>query len=311
MKYCLSLIFWIGLLSNNSIAQSNDAIVKVVDQFFVAMEAKDTIGLDSILHDECIIFSTLTKNEKPVIEPLRKVSFLGFMRRAIDKKYVYDEQLWTYDVSREDNLATVWTEYTLFVGASKQVSHCGVNVFTLAKTSTNKWVITNITDTRRKKDCIEATTPIQNKEAVDKVLTAWHYASETANSAAFFGAMTEDGVYLGTDASERWLRDELKEWAAFAFERDTAWAFTPSKRKIYLSDNQRIAWFEEMLDTQMGTCRGSGVLAKVGGVWKIKHYDLAIMVPNDLVKDFMKLVEMGGLPKEKRKKGRKKKKKKS
>jgi hypothetical protein len=75
---------------------------------------------------------------------------------------------------------------------------------------------------------------------------------------------------------------------------------------LYWGDNQRVVWFEEMLDTQMGTCRGSGVLVKESSGWTIKHYDLAIMVPNDLVKDFLKLVEMGGLSKKKKKKKTKK-----
>ncbi len=50
----------------------------------------------------------------------------------------------------------------------------------------------------------------------------------------------------------------------------------------------------------MGTCRGSGVLIKEGTGWTLQHYDLAIMVPNDLVNDFLKLVEMGGLSKDKK-----------
>lgn len=289
-------------------AQSNVEIIQVVDDFFEAMEAKDTIGLDSVLHDECILFSTLTRRGNAVIEPVRKASFLAYMKRVIAKKYTYDEKLWSYDVSREENLATVWTEYTFFTGGEKKLSHCGVNVFVLGKQANGQWLILNITDTRRQTNCIEKGSSTQNKDQIDEVLTNWHQASATANADAFFGAMTEDAIYLGTDASERWLRDELRTWAKAAFEREVAWAFTPSKREIYLSSNQKTAWFEEMLDTQMGTCRASGVLAKIGGKWMIKHYDLAIMVPNELVNDFKKLVEMGGLPQNKKSKRKKRKK---
>lgn len=306
MKYLLPFC-WLLSLPMYLNAQSNEAIIKVVDDFFVAMEAKDTVGLDSLMHPHCMLFSSLTKDGKPRIEPLHKASLMGFMKRAMAKKYVYDERLWTYEVSREDNLATVWTEYTLFTGKEPQVSHCGVNIFSLAKTTTNKWVIVSITDTRRKENCIEEATPVTNKEQINTVLDNWHKASATADEDAFFGAMTEDGIYLGTDASERWLRDELRKWAKFAFEREVAWAFTSSKRQIYFSDNQKTAWFEEMLDTQMGVCRGSGVLTKIGGEWKIRHYDLSIMVPNDLVKDFMTLVEKGWVPKKKKSKKKDKK----
>lgn len=300
MKYNLIFTLLIALWSNAIQAQSKGEIRKVIDNFFVAMEAKDTTALDQSMHDQCVLFTTLTQNGTPKIQAVPKASFLTFMKRVIAKKYVYDERLWNYDISQDDNLAIVWTEYTMFTGATNQLSHCGVNVFTLGKSEKGTWLITNITDTRRKENCITEETVVENKGMVENVLNHWHEASATADADAFFGAMTEDGIYLGTDASERWLRDELREWSKFAFERDTAWAFTASKREIYFSNNQKTAWFEEMLDTQMGTCRGSGVLVKKDGVWKIKHYDLAIMVPNDLVKDFKKLVAMGGLPKSKK-----------
>ena len=44
-------------------------------------------------------------------------------------------------------------------------------------------------------------------------------------------------------------------------------------------------------DTWMGVCMSSGVLVKTKNGWKIKHYQLSIAVPNDLVQDFIKLVE--------------------
>jgi hypothetical protein len=42
------------------------------------------------------------------------------------------------------------------------------------------------------------------------------------------------------------------------------------------------AWFDELLDTQMKICRGSGVLVKIDGEWKIQHYVLSMTVPNDV-----------------------------
>lgn len=296
MKY-LSVLFCLLLLNHPLKAQHQEDIRAVIDGFFIAMEAKDTIGLDSLLHDQCIIFSTLTDaNGQPQVEVLRKASLMGFMRRAQIKKYIYHEQLWNYNISREENLATAWTEYTMFTGVPAEISHCGVNTFTLAQTAKGKWQIIHIADTRRKENCQTEGEVVLHNEAVNQHLDQWHKAAATADEEAFYGAMAPDCIYLGTDASERWLRDELRDWAKFAFEREVAWAFTPSNRQLYWSDNQRVVWFEEMLDTQMGTCRGSGVLVREGEGWTIKHYDLAIMVPNDLVKDFLKLVEKGATP---------------
>ncbi|MBT8294049.1 MAG: nuclear transport factor 2 family protein, partial [Eudoraea sp.] len=41
------------------------------------------------------------------------------------------------------------------------------------------------------------------------------------------------------------------------------------------------AWFDELLDTRMEICRGSGVLSKENGKWRIKHYVLSITIPNE------------------------------
>lgn len=311
MKY-LSIALLASLLSWNSLqAQDTEraAIIQTVDDFFVAMEAKDTSRLDSLLHDNCILFSSFEKDDQAQIQPLLKASFLGFLKLAIKKKYQYDERLWSYDLMRSKNMAVVWTDYSLFAGKEMALSHCGVNSFTLAKNLTGQWVILSISDTRYKEDCIEEQTVETDEKRIHELMDNWHLAAATADADAFFGTMTEDGIYLGTDASERWLRDELRTWSKAAFERESAWDFKASKRQLYFSADYKTAWFEELLDTWMGTCRGSGVLVKQGGVWKLKHYDLAIMVPNDLVKDFITLVEEGGLPKSKKK--RKKAKKKS
>lgn len=64
----------------------------------------------------------------------------------------------------------------------------------------------------------------------------------------------------------------------------------PSKEKYFLNNEMDFAWFDEQLDTQMGVCMSSGVLAKTSQGWKIKHYQLSIAVPNDLVQDFIEMV---------------------
>lgn len=127
------------------------------------------------------------------------------------------------------------------------------------------------------------------RQEVGRVLDDYHRAATTADADAFFGAMSADGIYIGTDASERWLRDELREWASSAFERDTAWAFVPLSRDIVIGDEGEYAWFTETLDTWMGTCRSSGVLSREAQGWKIRQYHLAVTVPNDQIKSFIAL----------------------
>jgi len=121
------------------------------------------------------------------------------------------------------------------------------------------------------------------KDKINYVLDSWHMAAANADFDAYFGLMTEDGVFLGTDAMENWQNDEFKSFSKPYFDKGKAWSFTAVQRNIYLGDDTKFAWFDELLDTQMKICRGSGVLKKVNGQWKIAHYVLSIAVPNDNV----------------------------
>ena len=61
------------------------------------------------------------------------------------------------------------------------------------------------------------------------------------------------------------------------------------ERHIYFDETGKTAWFDELLNTQMKICRGSGVLVKIGKEWKIKQYILSMTVPNDNSKEVIKI----------------------
>jgi superfamily I DNA/RNA helicase len=64
-------------------------------------------------------------------------------------------------------------------------------------------------------------------------------------------------------------------------DKGKAWSFVAVERNIYLSDDYKTAWFDELLTTQMKICRGSGVLIQQNGKWKIAHYVLSMTIPNE------------------------------
>ena len=136
----------------------------------------------------------------------------------------------------------------------------------------------------------------QEVQKIHSILDNWHAAAATADEDTFFGTMTDSAIYLGTDKTERWLRDELKEWSAEYFERDKAWAFTASNREVYFSKDGRTAWFEELLDTWMGPCRGSGVLSYSNGDWKLEHYNLAVLIDNDDIQAVIDVTQQPNVP---------------
>jgi hypothetical protein len=283
--YILFFLLCMTSLINAQTAEEIEAVQAPIKQLFDGMRAGDSSMVRSAFHTEVSLRTMSKKKEGGVVfqnGDLQK--FLEAVGSPHDK--VFDERILHYDIRIDGPMATAWTPYSFYRGDS--FSHCGVNAFQLVQVD-GVWKIFHIADTRRKSGCQEEGS--SEETAINKVLDQWHRAAATADEDAFFGAMTEDGIYLGTDATERWLRDELKEWAKKAFERETAWAFTPSNRAIYFAGDGRTAWFEELLDTWMGTCRGSGVLTKTESGWKIKHYNLAVLVPNEKMDAFKELME--------------------
>lgn len=127
-------------------------------------------------------------------------------------------------------------------------------------------------------------------EAVNSIMDQWHKAAANADFETFFACMDEEGYYIGTDESEKWTIKEFKAFCKPYFDRGSAWNFKPFDRGIYFNKKKNIAWIDEKLDTWMGVCRSSGVLVKTKNGWKIKHYQLSVTVPNDIVRDFIQLV---------------------
>lgn len=119
---------------------------------------------------------------------------------------------------------------------------------------------------------------------VNQLVDLWHKAASEANFKQYFDVMEDDAIFIGTDATEYWNKQEFENYAKPHFDKGKAWSFTTLERHIYFDSTGDTAWFDELLDTQMKICRGSGVLVKTGGRWKIKHYVLSMTIPNETSK---------------------------
>jgi len=127
---------------------------------------------------------------------------------------------------------------------------------------------------------------------IDRLLTDWHRAAAVADAGTYFGALAPGAVFLGTDARERWTKEDFQKWAAPYFRRPSAWTFKASRRQIYVSADGGTAWFDEdLVSPHYWTCRGSGVLEKISGRWKIRQYNLAFTIPNEATGAIKPLVE--------------------
>jgi len=45
---------------------------------------------------------------------------------------------------------------------------------------------------------------VAQKKVIEQTINQWHKAAETANFETYFNLMTEDAVFVGSDASEVW-----------------------------------------------------------------------------------------------------------
>ncbi len=129
----------------------------------------------------------------------------------------------------------------------------------------------------------------QDRVQINAMLDSFNRVAARADYNAYFNFYTDDAVFTGTDATERWNKKEFMVWAKPFFDRGRAWNFTSIERHIYFDKSGNLAWFDELLNTQMKICRGSGVVAKQGNEWKVAQCILSATVPNEIMNDVIKM----------------------
>ncbi len=127
---------------------------------------------------------------------------------------------------------------------------------------------------------------------VNRTLDAFHAAAAEADEETYFDLMAEDSVFLGTDATERWTKDEFEAWAEPFFERDSAWTYVSIERHVGLNANQDTAWFDEVVRNEnYGDLRGSGALIRTPAGWRITQYNLTFPVPNEIAGQVVEMIK--------------------
>ena len=276
----LRLIFTTLLFSFSFGLQAQEA-KEVVDQFFSAMAQADGKALSELMVDNAVLFTSSVVDGNFKITSTSKQEFVRQVSSAV--KGDLDERTSSVKEQRLDEIAVVTMDYDFYY--KKSWSHCGVDVFTLMKNGTT-WKITTINDTRKTTSCGKTI-----EDAANKLLDDWHLAAAKADSMAYFSVMTDDAVFVGTDSSEVWRKDAFISFAAPHFAKGKAWDFKKISRHVHYEKEKNMVWFDEMIATWMGPCRGSGWLTVEGSELKIKQYVLSVTVPNDKIKGFLKAME--------------------
>ncbi len=70
---------------------------------------------------------------------------------------------------------------------------------------------------------------------------------------------------------------------ARAFSAGRGWRYLVLSRNLESVSGLDVVWFDEVLtNARLGKCRGTGVVVKENGNWKIAQYSLTLLIPNDI-----------------------------
>ncbi|MCU0380363.1 MAG: nuclear transport factor 2 family protein [Chitinophagaceae bacterium] len=136
---------------------------------------------------------------------------------------------------------------------------------------------------------VDSAVLIQDQARIEAMLDSFNVAATRAEYERYFNFYAPDAIFMGTDATEYWNKEQFMVWAKPYFDKKQTWNFVSLDRHVFFDSTGKTAWFDELLDTQMKICRGSGVVVKMGDEWKLKQYVLSVTIPNSKVDRIVKI----------------------
>jgi ketosteroid isomerase-like protein len=140
--------------------------------------------------------------------------------------------------------------------------------------------------------------PVQaatEEAAIAAVLDDFHDAADKGDKARYLGHFTRDGVFMGTDDWERWPLPAFSAYVDERFKDGKGWSYRAVERHVRLAPGGGTAWFDEITESpKWGRFRGTGVLLKQGDRWKIAHYAMSFLVPNEVWEEVSELARAAG-----------------
>lgn len=148
------LVLVLAITLTNSFCFAQDDVTQIkknISTMFEGMATFDTALIRSVFDDNLMLKTITTeRNGKTNVRNQSAQHFLnsvGFKKENTK----YDERITSMDIKIDKDMAMVWAPYRFYLNDA--FSHCGVNLFALAKLD-GMWKIISITDTRRKSDCV-------------------------------------------------------------------------------------------------------------------------------------------------------------
>ncbi len=253
-------------------------VISPIKNLFDGMRLGNAMLIESAFAPNATL-ETYSVNEAGLTER-RQTSAVDFVQAAGQPHDpIWNEVIWSYDVRRDGPLATVWTEYSFYLG--KQLSHCGVNAFQLVLDA-NAWKIARITDTRRTDNCreTEQEESVENNVQYEIDQSVWRPFQEAYASFDHekMNGLHSDDIVRANDWKIR-VGDEYKQGNAKRYEEarirgdQRTIDFYFDSRKASDTHAVETGYFKVTSTRENNTRYFYGyfhvILKKEGGTWKI------------------------------------------
>jgi hypothetical protein len=154
MKRSIILLLLLTLtFSVNAQKRGEKKAVKVaVQNFFKGFHKGDVALLKTTIHKDLHSQTTFIneKGESILRTDVKAYESLVAFAEKVKPTDDYFEEIDSYTIHVNGNLASVWTPYEFY--NNQKLNHCGANSFQLFNNNGN-WEIIYLVDTRRKSDC--------------------------------------------------------------------------------------------------------------------------------------------------------------
>jgi Putative lumazine-binding len=126
-------------------------VMAVVTRLFDGMRAGDSAMVRSVFHPQVRLL-TVAKGRDGAQRLVVENSIDEFAKAVgTPHPQPWDERLWNERVEIDGALASVWVDYSFFLGST--FSHCGIDHFLLVRGDDGVWRIISLADTRRTEGC--------------------------------------------------------------------------------------------------------------------------------------------------------------
>ncbi len=144
-------MFFGGFATAAAGQSAEDEVQAIVNALFDAMRAADSAAVRELFHPE--MGKMASSGTRDGVAGVGYGAIEGFVEAVGGAEPgAFDERIGPAEIRIDDNLATVFTPYAFHYNGN--LSHCGVNVFLIARVGED-WRIVGLADTRRRQGCEE------------------------------------------------------------------------------------------------------------------------------------------------------------